>query len=153
MMGQRCLMFTMLDTQTNSTTLYSFIDKDIFPRGSWAALAYLPRGALIGIFAPWPDRWLYALKHKSFFYSIVPLETVTVYLGIAGLIVWLSRSKKWLILTPLVLSLFMMTIYGAANPFLGSLYRYRYPWWMLLLCLGVASWISLFANRKPISNG
>lgn len=42
----------------------------------------------------------------------------------------------------------MMTIYGMAIPFLGALYRYRYPWWMIMLCLGFATWLALAEDWK-----
>jgi hypothetical protein len=36
-----------------------------------------------------------------------------------------------------------MTVYGAATPFIGALYRYRYPLWMLLICMGIAALLTL----------
>jgi hypothetical protein len=42
----------------------------------------------------------------------------------------------------------MMVIYGMANPFFGALYRYRYPWWMIFICLGTAALIELSRDRK-----
>lgn len=145
MMGQRCLIFTMLQTQSNSATKNSFIDTDILPIGSIDALAYLPRAALLGIFSPWPDRWGYNLDHKfSIFYTIVPLEAVLLYLGFSVLCVWVVRMMDWSVLIPVLLSCSIMTVYGMATPFLGALYRYRYPWWMLLICLGCAAILDVF---------
>ncbi|MEI8207523.1 MAG: hypothetical protein WCG03_11655, partial [Kiritimatiellales bacterium] len=147
LMGQRCLMLTVLDADRNSTTLSSVLDAEILPGSSMAALAYLPRAALIGIFSPWPDRWLYALHHKSFFYVVTPFEAMVIYLGIVGIVIWVFRHRQWLLAVPITISLFIMTIYGMTTPFLGALYRYRYPWWMLLICLGVASWGSLIQSH------
>jgi hypothetical protein len=144
LMGQRCLMFSMLETHSNPTTLYSFVDIDKFPLGSIEALFYIPRALLIGVFAPWPDRWFYSLNHRpSVFYSIIPIETVAVYAGFVGLVIWFVRRKDYMIFIPIALSFSMMTIYGMATPFLGALYRYRYPWWMMILCLGLAACITL----------
>lgn len=146
MMGERCLTFTLLDSQTNLATRYSILDTNKLPSGSLEALAYFPRAALIGIFAPWPDRWFYGQTNRSFFYTVVPIETALLYAGIVGLVFWLIRRKEWQILIPIALSISMMALYGAAVPFLGALYRYRYPWWMILLCLGIAALISTNKN-------
>jgi sRNA-binding regulator protein Hfq len=144
LMGQRCYMFNILETHHSPATLYSFIDTDKFPRGSMEVLYYIPRALLIGIFAPWPDRWFYTLNHRpSVFYTIIPIETVVVYISIAGLVIWLIRRRDWLVFIPVGLSFSMMAIHGIATPFLGALYRYRYPWWMMILCLGLAACITL----------
>lgn len=148
MMGQRCLMFTLLETQANATTQNSFVDMDKLPGGSLEALAYLPRAALFGIFAPWPDRWGYIFNHRpSVFYTITPIEAVALYLGLIGLCVWLIQGGDWSVLIPIVLSVTVMTAYGMSTPFLGALYRYRYPWWVLLICLGVAALVEV-SGRK-----
>jgi putative peptidoglycan lipid II flippase len=149
MMGQRCLIFSVLDTQTNPTTLNSFIDKDVLPGSSLESLFYLPRAALIGVFSPWPDRWVYWLNHEtSIFYMITSIEAVLMYLGIAGLIIYIVRHKVWPLTIPISIAFTMMVIYGMANPFIGALYRYRYPWWMIFICLGTAALIELSRNRN-----
>ena len=151
MMGERCLIFTLLDSQTNPATRYSILDTNKLPSGSLEALAYFPRAALIGIFAPWPDRWFYNQTNRSFFYTVVPIETALLYAGIVGFVFWLIRRKEWRSLIPITLSLSMMTLYGAAVPFLGALYRHRYSWWMILLCFGIAALISTNKNFKNLT--
>ena len=149
MMGQRCLIFSVLNAQTNPTTSNSFIDKDVLPSGSLEALFYLPRAALIGVFSPWPDRWVYSLNHEaSIFYMITSIEAVLMYLGFAGLIIYIVRHKVWSLTIPISIAFAMMVIYGMANPFIGALYRYRYPWWIIFICLGAAALIELSRDRK-----
>jgi hypothetical protein len=92
MMGQRCLIFSLLNTQINPTMLNFFIDKDVLPGGSLKASLYLPKAALIGVFSPWSDRWIYWLNYEtSIFYMITSIEAVLMYLGIAGLIIYIVR--------------------------------------------------------------
>lgn len=149
MMGQRCLMFTLLETQENVTTLKSFIDADTFPRGSAEALGYVPRAALLGIISPWPDRWGYVFNNgPSMFYTVVPVEAALLYAGLSSLLFWIARNKAWSLLIPIGLCMAVMTAYGMATPFIGALYRYRYPWWMLLICMGVAATL-VALGRKP----
>lgn len=144
LMGQRCLMFTMLQTQNNAATLYSFVDVNTFPSGSAEALAYLPRAALLGIFSPLPAHWGYIFNHgPSMFYTITPVEAILLYIGVSSLLFWAISKHVWSALIPIALSVTVMTIYGMATPFIGALYRYRYPWWILMICMGLAAIITV----------
>lgn len=149
MMGQRCLVFTLLESQTNPTTLQSFVDKNYLPGGSLEALAYLPHAALQGVLAPLPARWFTSYDGKiSSFYYFVGLEAILFYVCIVGLCIWIAKTKKWSVFIPLSMSLSIMWAYGATTPFIGALYRYRYPWWMLILSLGMAAWIDLISKSR-----
>lgn len=149
MMGQRCLVFTLLESQTNSTTLQSFVDINYLPRGALEALAYLPHAALQGVLAPLPGKWFTSYDGKiSSFYYFVGLEAILFYVCVVGLCIWIAKTKKWSIFIPLSMSLSIMWAYGATTPFIGALYRYRYPWWMLILCLGMAAWIDLISKSR-----
>jgi putative peptidoglycan lipid II flippase len=144
MIGQRCLILSIIGSHDNDATQNSFIDIDKFPSSSLESLAYLPRAALLGVFAPWPDRWSYIFNHQfSFFYTIVPLEAVLLYVGLIGLVLWIFRSLAWSSLVPIFFSVSVMTAYGMATPFIGALYRYRYPWWILLICISLAASLEL----------
>ncbi|MDG1144335.1 MAG: hypothetical protein P8N92_06680 [Burkholderiales bacterium] len=69
------------------------------------------------------------------------------------MILWFSQINKgsWTLFGVLLftygfikfLSLFAMSI-----PFLGALYRYRYPWWILLIGLGLAACSDLLGRRS-----
>lgn len=152
MMGQRCLTFALLETQDNVATRESIIDADTFPRGSAEALGYVPRVALLGVLSPWPDRWGYILNNGfSVFYTVAPVEAALLYAGLASLLFFMVRNKAWSLLIPIGLCMAVMTAYAMATPFLGALYRYRYPWWMLLICMGVAATL-VALPRKPIES-
>jgi hypothetical protein len=147
--GQRCLIFTILQNQTNESTLDSFVDQHILPNGSLKMLAYAPRAAALGILAPWPDRWFSTFTVRpSIFYSIASIEAFMAYLGLVGIVIWLAYGGNRGILIPIAMALPIMTIFGLATPFIGALYRYRYPWWMLLLCLGLAATVDLWCRRR-----
>lgn len=147
LMGQRCLIFYSLESQTNLNSLNSIYDVDTLPSGTLEALGYFPRAAILGSLAPWPNRWLYVFeKNQSFFYTITPIEAAGVYLGIFCTLWWILVSKMWGILSILGTSFTFMSVYGFCTPFLGALYRYRYTWWMLLLSVGLASGLSLLSR-------
>lgn len=148
MMGQRCLTFTLLETQKNSTVLKSMVDVDRWPAGSLEALGYLPRALMLGFFAPWPDDWSYVFRNgPSFFYMVVPLEAFLLYAGLLGLGFWAWRTRMWVTLISLFLSVGVSLAYGMTTPFLGVLYRYRFPFWIIIICLGIAAMMDLRARR------
>lgn len=148
--GQRCNVFTVLDSQTNATALRAVVDQDRLLDGSLKTLGYLPRAALLGIFAPWPTDWGSIFSSPfSVFYTITSIEASMMYAGLAALAVWIFRSRRRGIFIPLALAASVMTVYGMATPFLGALYRYRFPWWMLTICMGLAALIEICGrNRK-----
>lgn len=149
LMGQRCLIFTLLETHKNPTTLKSIIDTDQLPNGSLEALHYLPRAVLLGVFAPWPQDWAFIFSEgPSLFYTVTPLEALLLYIGLLSLSLWFFRTKQWTILIPVGMSVGVMSIYAMATPFLGALYRYRYPWWMILICLGTAAFLTLIKGNS-----
>lgn len=153
LMGQRCLIFSILDTHKDPTTLRSVVDQDRLPAGSLEAVLYLPRAAILGVFSPLPTYWKYAvIDGGSFFYAITSVEAAIFYIGIISFIFWIARTRNFSALVPVTISFFVMTVYGMAIPFIGALYRYRYPWWILLLCLGIAALISLLTEDETRAN-
>ena len=149
LMGQRCLIFSILETHKDSTTLRSIVDQDRLPAGSLEALLYMPRAAVLGIFSPLPTYWSHAINDGgSLFYAITSVEAAIFYIGIVSLLLWIARTRNFSALVPVAISIFVMTLYGMSTPFVGALYRYRYPWWILLLCLGIAALISLLARDE-----
>lgn len=149
LMSQRCRIFSILETHKDPTTLSSIVDQDRLPAGSLEALLYLPRAVILGIFSPLPTYWSYAfIDGGSFFYAITSVEAVIFYIGIVSLLLWIVRTRNFFVLVPVAMSIFVMIVYGMAIPFVGALYRYRYPWWILLLCLGIAALISLLTRDE-----
>ena len=147
--GQRCNVLTTLETQTNPTTRNSFIDADFLPQGSMEMVAYLPRAVLSGAFSPWPNRWNYVFTHRpSVFYTITPLEALLMYSGILGVLLWVMHGGASSVLIPFALALPIVTIFAMATPFIGALYRYRYPWWMLAICIGLAASVEVVGRGR-----
>jgi hypothetical protein len=148
MAGQRCLVLSILDTETHPTTLSAFVDGDIFLASGSDVLKYLPRSMQIGVLAPWPNYWWLSIQYDSPFYLVSSLEAAVLYIGLLALIFFMGKTKSWSLMSTVYLALVVMTAYGITTPFLGALYRYRYPWWIMLLCLGVASILFIVAGRS-----
>lgn len=151
MMGQRCNTFSLLSTETNYFTLKSIVDFDLLPGGAVEAIAYIPRAAVIGTLSPLPSFWFMTDQGRpSFFFTAVAIEAILLYVGLLSLIFWVLITRSWLLLGVVFISVAVMTVYGMSVPYLGALYRYRYPFWMLLICIGMATFfdLTLRFNRK-----
>jgi len=147
LIGQRCYMFSSLENNLGTVTTYSFIDQKVLPKGTVEAIQYLPQAFLNGVFTPWPKDWLKRFDGKiSFFYLFASLEAIILYITLPFLLLSLFWNWKVTRLIPVMFSCYMITIIAMATPFIGALYRYRYPWWMLLLCFSLAATLQIVSH-------
>lgn len=77
-------------------------------------------------------------------------ETCLMWVGLVGLFFWVMRCSQCFLWVPIICSVSVMTMYAMAIPFLGALYRYRYPFWILLISLGLAACSDLL-NRISVA--
>ena len=114
---------------------------------------FLPRAFVVGAFAPFPNMWFSPGMEVGFAGRLLSgAETLLTYvlelLAIIGL--WKGRDK---LMSWFIAAIFALGVLGlgliVAN--VGSLYRFRYPFWILLVPLGVFGgwqlWIS-YSSRK-----
>jgi hypothetical protein len=116
----------------------SDIDKGDQLRSFADIVRHVPRAALVGLFAPFPNMWFSAGKQVGAGGRLLSgFETALTYmiecLALFGL--WSKRKHlaAWL--------LFLVAALGAVSLGLivtniGALYRLRYPFWVLLVVLG-----------------
>lgn len=151
---QRCLYF-MQAYDANPATRQSVLDIDIHPLNAIEVIKYYPRAISIGLFTPFPSSWFYSAAGRgSVFYSMVSVETIVFYLSFAALIFWiLLGNSKPLYWVPILLCAGVIGVYGLGVPYVGALYRYRYPFWMIIQCMGMAALIYTFESvtRKNIT--
>lgn len=118
-------------------------------------IRYLPTAAAVGFFAPFPDTWFVAGSVAGLAAKLVSgLETLAMYalelLAVAGL--WLERRRfsAWLLA---MVSTTGVILLATVFVNVGTLYRQRYFFWMLLIVLGAMGAVRLYAalsaKRKP----
>jgi hypothetical protein len=130
----------------------SDIDKGVQLRSFADIVRQVPRAALVGFFAPFPNMWFSAGKQVGAGGRLLSgFETGLTYmiecLALFGL--W-SRRKHlaaWLLF--LVAALGAMSL-GLVVTNIGALYRLRYPFWALLVVLGAGGAANLL-HRKSVS--
>jgi len=124
----------------------SNIDHDVGFTSSEAILVYLPRAFSIALFAPFPDQWFTvgSSQASTIMRKVSAFEMMVVYFSYIflfyALVHWRKRLETWLIF---IFSLYMMVIYGLVVCNIGSLYRMRYVYIMMLVALGLAGFFAL----------
>lgn len=147
--AQRCMVFTILYADSNQFTQRSVVDAEVLLSGAAEAIEYIPRALMLGVLSPWPSAWFMEVEQRrSIFYTIVALEVLLLYMGLFALVCWLCISRQWSVLVPFIIVLAVLTVYGMSTPFVGALYRYRYPFWMFLVCLGAAAALDILPRGR-----
>jgi len=132
-------------TTPDYKTAGSMIDTEVHLYGFNDFLDYLPRAMQIGFAAPFPVHWLDrgASPGGTVMRRIAGVEMSLAYLSLVFIPFavwrWKNRVEMWI---PLVFGMVFVLIYAYATPNLGSLYRLRYGFLMLLVSLGAAGGLS-----------
>lgn len=119
-------------------------------------LRYLPRATQIALWAPFPTHWLAAgsLPATTLMRRVAGLEMLGVYLAMLPLPLalwrWRRRVELWVVLVP---CLSLLELYALTIPNLGALYRFRYPFLMVLVALGVAGAWAQPTHQAPSREG
>jgi hypothetical protein len=119
----------------------SQIDTEVVFHQASDVLFYFPRAMEISFLAPFPTEWLASgyKKGASLMRKESGFEMLIIYVCLLGLLfsVWHFRTKTeiWILL---IISIGMLMVYTCAIPNVGALYRFRYPYLMPIVCLGLA---------------
>lgn len=132
----------------------SNIDTDISFKSAGEVMAYLPRAAKIVFLAPFPEQWFgkAALESNTMMRRISAVEMTVVYFSLLflpyALWLWRRRIETWMVM---VFCSGMMILYGLSITNVGTLYRMRYGFLMMLVALGLAGFleaVKAFADRR-----
>jgi hypothetical protein len=109
----------------------------------------------ISFLAPFPTDWLASgyKKGASLMRKESGFEMLIIYVCLLGFLysAWHFRTKIeiWILL---IISIGMLMVYTCAIPNVGALYRFRYPYLMPIVCLGLAGVILILQNIRLIRN-
>ena len=137
----------------------SSVDKNIFFKSNADIVRYLPRAMEIGFFAPFPDTWFKrGSGAESAKWLLIGLETMAMYVieVLACLTLWRRRRQLSVWLLCLIAGMGMVGL-GLVVVNLGTIYRIRYPFLILLTIVASESLLNLrrkiLKERVPKENG
>lgn len=114
-------------------------------------ISYFPRAIQLGLFAPFPSDWVNT-GHSSggtIMRRVAGVEMVGVYFALLflpyALWRWRFKVELWLCAS---FGGILLLIYSYATPNIGSLYRLRYGFLMLLVTLGVAGALAAWRDFR-----
>ncbi|EWH01632.1 hypothetical protein Q427_13135 [Halomonas sp. BC04] len=120
----------------------SAIDTHIHFRHVADMVVYTPRAVQVGLFAPFPNQWLphpEAPPVRNAYRVLGGLEMAVLYLVLPFLLYagwcWWRRPAFWVLFMP---ALAWVMVYAYTVPVVGSLVRYRFPGYVILVALAVA---------------
>jgi hypothetical protein len=119
----------------------SMIDLDVQFYDAASLAAYLPRALQIGLLAPFPVHWV-GEGHSpggTVMRRIAGMEMAVLYpLLLVGLPLalgrWRKRPEIWMVV---LFCVPLIVVYACTTPNLGSLYRFRYGFLVLLAAVGM----------------
>jgi hypothetical protein len=133
----------------------SSIDREVEFKDSKDLVLYLPRAVEIGFWSPFPNTWLGAgARVGSAGRLLSGAETLVIYLCQLLALVGIWRDPRslssWLLL---LIVIFGVTALGLVVSNVGTLYRFRYLFWMLLIILGVKGFENILTRSKEKTAG
>lgn len=138
----------------------SVVDKNVEIRSFMDLALYLPRALQIGLLSPFPNMWLeHGMTAGARLMRLVSGAEMSIayflLLGFFFLVPSIRRDRIAPFLFVIVTCLAVLDVMGLAMPNIGTLYRMRYPIFMLVIGLGSVGWAILLAKirarNKPAS--
>ncbi|TCS73730.1 hypothetical protein [Effusibacillus lacus] len=133
----------------------SNIDMEISFHSVKDMILYLPRAIQIGFLAPFPSQWFEggSLESNTMMRRLSMFEMIGIYISLMAFPIaiarWGRRTEFWIVL---IFSCVMILIYSYTIPNVGTLYRMRYGFLMLIAAVGFAGLLSFIKNEYQYLN-
>jgi putative peptidoglycan lipid II flippase len=136
----------------------STIDGAVVFNNNIDLVRYLPRATVIGLFAPFPRMWLASAYTTGRAARLLSgAETLLFYLMVlpAGICAYTERRNlsSWFLLLGALINIVAL---GLVVTNIGTLFRLRYVFWMLIIIMGIRGAVILahkFRNQQATNNG
>ncbi|QYK50471.1 MAG: hypothetical protein KF701_08725 [Anaerolineales bacterium] len=126
------------------------IDTDVRITSSREAILYTPRALQIALLSPFPSQWFEdGAKVASNFMKLIGSIEISafyiIYVFFAlGAYNWRGRPALHLIILH---SIFFLTVFAIATPNAGNLYRFRYPYLIPIVGLGLTYFLDNYLHK------
>ena len=145
--GQTSLIWTSLGARIaqrrrafsrNRGVRTSSIDSDVFFNSTGDIVRYLPRATVVGLFAPFPQMWLASDTNTGRAARFLSgAETFLFYfVALAACICAYVERRKFSTWLLLLVALINIVALGLVVTNIGTLFRLRYAFWMLIIIVG-----------------
>ena len=144
-----------LDNHIQNKQNKSIIDKNVSFKSATEVFNYIPRAAQIAFFSPFPEQWLQegSMESTTVMRKIVVFEMLLIYIIFlfipAAFFYWKNKIEFWI---PIMFCTSVMTLYAIAIPNIGAIYRYRYPYLMILITILIVSACNFIYRRVKLNN-
>jgi hypothetical protein len=123
----------------------SVIDKGVRFSSFFDTALYVPRALQIGLLAPFPNMWFeHGMTRGSRFMRIISgaemLISYFLLLGFTAFLPSIPRQKIALCCFVAMTCLALIGVMSFTMPNIGTLYRMRYPLFMLIVGIGASGW-------------
>jgi hypothetical protein len=124
----------------------SMIDVDIKPTNAIEVFKYTPRALQVSLLAPFPNAWF---NGSNIVKLVSAIEMTIFYITFFGLLFFIPlRIFNYKILLCLIFACLPLAVFGISSPNIGTLYRIRYTFEMILLMLGNCGWAIMINKLK-----
>ena len=112
---------------------------------------YVPRAIQVGLFSPFPSSWFaeHSSQLSKLMHFITGMEMIFMYICFVGfaisLFIWKKKLEFWMFVC---FSFYFTLIPIYAIPNIGALVRYRYGAIMLLVALGISTYLRLYVHKN-----
>ena len=125
----------------------SIMDPEVTPQNITEVIQYLPRAYQLAAMAPFPSSWG---ESMSLVRLLAAGEMFIYYLCLPGLFLLLLYNRTPKVWVTFYFASTFLVISGFTIANLGSLYRVRYAYILILLMLGVLGWVTLLERKKVL---
>ena len=142
----RMYRIAMMRQAVNSQGGGTLVDSDYMLDSTGAIIEYLPRAFQIGLLSPLPTYWTGqgSTPAMTMARKVVGLTTLFFYFCLLGMVIGFRKMiGKPQVMILMVICLSGILIYALVYPNVGTLMRYRYGFYMLLVGYGLSYWVSL----------
>ena len=124
----------------------SMIDVDFKPTNAIEVFKYTPRALQVSLLAPFPNAWF---NGSNIVKLVSAMEMTIFYITFFGLLFFIPlRIFNYKILLCLIFACLPLAVFGISSPNIGTLYRIRYTFEMILLMLGNCGWAIMINKLK-----
>ncbi len=129
----------------------SVVDSDRLFESGVEVLTYVPRALQVGVLSPFPSLWSGQASTPAITIGrkVVGGVTFVCYICLIGSAVGIVKMRVWPeVWTMVGLCIMGILMFAMANSNIGTLIRYRYGFYMLIVAFGAAYWASVFFRLR-----